>query len=281
MDKFLFIGGMQKCGTTALAAWLVDEGLAEYLVPGMKEPHLFARADYAGVPAGSGSGLWRLDASMGYAHNPAALARMPKDATKAVLCFRNPWERTWSAYKMNKYEQGRHGEVWRATLLSLYRAEARDAVGRYFDDEVQRLQSGTFLERVRYELDFLYARRTYPFMSILRNGAYRAALGDVLGVFAPGCVTCVDVRRLSDAALRQRFVEQVLEIRQSSGPIRPQLEGLADGDIDEPKPDFTRPEFDGLRSAFAYDLQQFEALFPRYGLGTEFMDFASLRRNIV
>ena len=99
--------------------------------------------------------------------------------------------------------------------------------------------------------------------------------------FAPERVTCVDVYRLGDTALRQRFVEQVLESKQATCPIAPQLVGLADADIGEPKPDFTRPEFDGLRSMFAYDLQQFEALFPRYGLNTEFMDFASLRRHVL
>lgn len=281
MDKFLFMPGMQKCGTTALAAWLVDEGLAEYLVPGVKEPHLFARADYSPVPAGSGSGLWRLDASMGYSHYRHAFARMPKRTAKVVLCFRNPWERMWSAYKMNKYEQGRHGWDWKEVVLSLYRAEARDAVSRYFDEEALRLQRGSFLERVQYETDFLYARGTFPFLSILCFGTYRAALGGVLEHFAPERVTCVDVRRLGDAALRQRFVEQVLESKQTTCPIAPQLVGLADTDIGEPTPDFTRPEFDGLRSMFAYDLQQFEALFPRYGLNTEFMDFASLRRHVL
>lgn len=103
MDKYLFIAGMEKCGTTALASWLVAEGLAEYLVPGTKEPYIFARTDFAATSPGVGKmGIWRLDASVGYALNPGAIARMPEHFTRIVLCFRNPWERTWSSYKMAK-----------------------------------------------------------------------------------------------------------------------------------------------------------------------------------
>lgn len=38
----LFIAGIEKCGTTSLANWLVSNGLAEYRVPGIKDT-LFLR----------------------------------------------------------------------------------------------------------------------------------------------------------------------------------------------------------------------------------------------
>lgn len=92
MDKHLFIVGLPKCGTTALASWLVMEGIAEYLVPGVKEPYLYARSDFGkfSIPGGGVQGLWRLDASVGYASNPFALHNMPEHFTKIILCVRNP-----------------------------------------------------------------------------------------------------------------------------------------------------------------------------------------------
>lgn len=56
-DKYLFISGMPKCGTTALAAWLVEQGLADYLIPGMKETQIYARTDFDAVAAKAYGGL--------------------------------------------------------------------------------------------------------------------------------------------------------------------------------------------------------------------------------
>lgn len=296
MDKFLFIGGMEKAGTTALAAWLVEQGLAEFLIEGMKESYVFARTDFSSISIGTGrtSGRWRLDASVGYSLNPGALARMPEHFTRMVLCFRNPWERTWSSYKMRRADI-LDNQAWRDRfdqdlpevrmgiqdmLHFHYSPRIRKTLDAYHVAEQQRLKEGDFLSRIRYELDFFYARGHFPFFSILTASRYRYALGNVLEKFAPEDVFAVSVPLLDDTTLRRRFVSQVLGQEAETGPIARKLV-LEDVDIDEPKPDFTRPEFDGLRSMFAYDLEQFEALFPRYGLSTEFIDFASLRRHVL
>ncbi len=298
MDKFLFIGGMEKAGTTALAAWLVEHGLAEYLIEGVKEPTIFARTDFSAISIGTGRtpGQWRLDATVGYALNPGALARMPEHFTRMVLCFRNPWERTWSSYRMKKaLVLGKQewsdrcaedlpesqGQVRLGDMLHFhYSPRIRKTLDAYHAAEQQRLREGDFLSRIRYELDFFYARGSLPFFSILSASRYRYALGNVLEKFAPEDVFAVSVPLLDDTALRHRFVSQVLGQEVETGSVARKLV-MESVDIDEPKPDFTRPEFDGLRSMFAYDLQQFEALFPRYGLNTEFMDFASLRRHVL
>lgn len=296
MDKFLFIGGMEKAGTTALAAWLVEHGLAEYLIEGVKEPTIFARTDFSAISIGTGRtpGRWRLDATVGNALNPGALARMPEHFTRMVLCFRNPWERTWSSYKMKKAlvlgKQEWHDRYvedlperqigLRDMLHFHYSPKIRKTLDAYHAAEQQRLREGDFLSRIRYELDFFYARGHLPFFSILGPSRYRYALGNVLEKFAPEDVFAVSVPLLDDTTLRRRFVSQVLGQEAETGPVAHKLV-MESVDIGEPKPDFTRPEFDGLRSMFAYDLQQFEALFPRYGLSSDFMDFVSLRRQVL
>ncbi|GHU36706.1 hypothetical protein AGMMS50256_33690 [Betaproteobacteria bacterium] len=60
MNKHLFISGMVKCGTTALAAWFIKQGLAEYLVPNTKEPNIYSYIDFGKscffVAGGGGAG---------------------------------------------------------------------------------------------------------------------------------------------------------------------------------------------------------------------------------
>ncbi|MCL1527582.1 hypothetical protein [Xanthomonas nasturtii] len=37
--NYIFLSGMEKCGTTTLAGWLTGNGIAQYLVEDIKEPH--------------------------------------------------------------------------------------------------------------------------------------------------------------------------------------------------------------------------------------------------
>lgn len=296
MNKHLFIGGMEKCGTTALASWLVAQGIAEYLVPGMKEPNFYARTDFAALSIGSPyrHDAWRLDASVGYALNPDAIARMPEHFTRMILCFRNPWERTWSAYKMKKaYALGHkdlrervkkefplnHMEL-QDMMYFHYSSKLRKTIDFYLAAECARFVEGDFLSRIRYEIDFFYVRGNWPFLSILGASRYRYALGNILEKFAPEDLFPVCVPLLDDAVIRRDFVKRVLGQDIETGPIELKFV-LEDLEIGESKPDFSVSEFDFLRSSFAYDLEQFEALFPRYGLTNEFMDFNSLRKNVI
>jgi hypothetical protein len=56
MNKHLFISGMAKCGTTALAAWFVKQGLAEFLVPDVKEAYFYSSVDFGKSPPVRGGG---------------------------------------------------------------------------------------------------------------------------------------------------------------------------------------------------------------------------------
>ena len=98
--NYLFIAGVAKSGSTALASWLVEQRIADFMVPGSKEPYSFARADAFCTPLPGPLPL--LDASVGYIRNPAALARLPDHRTRVVVCLRNPLERAWSEYRMNR-----------------------------------------------------------------------------------------------------------------------------------------------------------------------------------
>ena len=297
-DKYLFISGMPKCGTTALAAWLVEQGLADYLIPGMKEAQIYARTDFDAVVGMIGrgrEGVWRLDASPNYAFNTDALTRMPTHFVRMILCFRNPWERVWSSYKMLKIMYSdmqilldvtkqndslksyfEHRDVVRIH----YPGRLRHIADKYFELERERILKGTFLERLRYELDFFFARGIFPHLSVLGSGRYRFALGNVLEKYPVEEVFCVSVSRLADTALRKQFVEQVLDVKDRDTEIIKNQLTLQDQAFEEPKPDFSGRDFDFLRSSFAYDLKEFSALFPRYGLSSDYIDFEALRRNI-
>ncbi|WP_213876097.1 hypothetical protein [Pseudomonas sp. dw_358] len=97
----VFIAGFEKCGTTALADWVLLNGLAEHRVPGKKEPHLYANDEPHPIRLRT-STLPLMDASVGYATDPAAIGRLPQHDTRIVLCLRGQFERLWSAYKMMK-----------------------------------------------------------------------------------------------------------------------------------------------------------------------------------
>ncbi|MDR2165346.1 MAG: hypothetical protein LBO79_06965 [Zoogloeaceae bacterium] len=292
MNKHLFIAGMEKCGTTALASWFVNQGLAEFLVPNIKEPYIYARTDFGSFPLGGNYKKdWLLDASVGYSRNPAAIARMPEHDCRVVLCFRNPWERTWSAYRMYKLDPKEliknviMGPKWKKcpfteTALMCYPAKSRPFIEKYCAAERTRLQEGDFLSRLYYERDFLHVRRTYPFFSILQASSFRLPLGNILGKFAPRDVFVVSLSRLRDATLRNRFVHDLLGM-EGEYPEIPKKFVLEGRDIGEEKPDFTRPEFDGMRSAFRYDLQEFRSLIEREGIATDYLDFDALQRNIM
>ena len=272
MDKYLFIGGMPRCGTSALASWLIGQELAENLVDDAQAPALYTRDDFKSVPraADSGRGLWRLNASSIYALNPHAIERMPKQSAKIILCFRNPWERAWSQYKVLKTQAAKEPERELSEL---------DAEGR------RQLLEGDFFARVTYELSFLYSYRRLPSLSILAGGRYNIALNNVTGgnVFKkfPGqAVFPVSIHRLLIPNVRRHFVNKVL------GVDRPteQVERAASSqtlDIGEPKPEFADAKFNPLRSSFAYDLRLLVEQLRRSALPLDFFDFTSLRRNVL
>ncbi len=95
--------------TSALAAYLVENGYCDLLVGGIKEPSVF----YGDVPLArtlvaerraTGAGRCYLDASVSYIINPAALREIASACpdAKIIVCLRNPFQRTLSAYRFYK-----------------------------------------------------------------------------------------------------------------------------------------------------------------------------------
>lgn len=300
----LFISGMEKCGTTALAEWMVANGLAEYRVPGQKEPYLYANDEVHPVRLRT-SDLPLLDASVGYACNPAAVRRMPEYDTRIVLCLRNQFERTWSSYKMKKlycvedervkdYFRSYHSEnnVKRKQSASdnpmepMYVIPRKHSprrshafVEKYVDKELAHIRSHDFLTRIEYELGFYLSRREFPFFSILLGSFYHHPLRNVLRKYQPSDVSVISVNKLKDDGLRRRFVEGVLE-KELETPAIPAIFSSAEIEIDEPKPDFSDKAFDMLRAAFRYDLAAMRGLVGETRFGDSMLDNAALERHL-
>jgi hypothetical protein len=98
----IFIVGMEKSGTTALADWAVRNHYANFMVSGIKEPYTYADPNFniSKIETNNDSNL--LDASVGYALNKSAIERLPKKNSRIIICLRNQFDRTWSSYKMKK-----------------------------------------------------------------------------------------------------------------------------------------------------------------------------------
>lgn len=300
----IFIAGMEKCGTSALYAWMVANGLAEERVPGVKEPYLYAN-DAPHPPRTRTSSLPLLDASVGYAGNAAVVARMPEYDTRIVLCLRNQLERTWSAYKMKKLifgaraderihhlsSQG-NAETGRRRLdeleldqetysitKSYFPRRSHHHVDRYLQKEREHLCSHDFAGRIEYELSFFLARRMLPFLSVLDASFLYRPMRNLLERYQPEDLSVVSVNRLADAADRRRFVNGVFgkDVETPDVPF-----SFSSGEVAfaEPKPDFNDKSFDLLRAAFRYDLSQARALIATTRFGDSLLDNAALDRYL-
>lgn len=298
----IFIAGVEKCGTTALADWMLANGLVEDRVPGMKEPYLYAN-DEAHPLRIRTSNLPLLDASVGYAQDPACVRRLPEYDTRIVICLRNPFERFWSAYKMRKVLGVKHeaadnyfadSQTTRAAAHHLKGAAGalrftHNAYKKYFprrshaiiegylSQELARIESGTFASRIEYELGFYLSRRQFPMASILANSFYQYSIRTVQQKYLPSDISVISVNQLASAEARNIFVEGVFEKSVETSEI-PQTFSSAEVEIDEPKPDFNDPQFDLLRACFRYDLAQVRELIPNTRFGDRFLDNADLDR---
>lgn len=302
--KHVFIAGMEKCGTTALSEWMVTSGLAEDRVPGEKEPFLYANDDPHPVRLRT-SDLPLLDASVGYAMNPAAISRMPEHDTRVVLCLRNQLERTWSAYKMKKLtslnneafndyclsfqasaDTGRRSLDSRAALEFVhginkkhYPRRSHHFIEQYGKKELENIRAQDFTARIEYELGFYLSRRTFPLFSIIDCGLYYLPIRNLLEKYQPSDISVISVERLDDAQDRRRFVEAVFE-KDVETPAVPRVFSSADIEIDEPKPDFSDKAFDMLRACFRYDLAQARGLIAKTRFGDGLLDNAALDRYL-
>lgn len=304
--QFIFIIGVAKAGTTALAGWLVGNGLATYAVPGIKEPGTFLRTASNFVPYAPPlpGALPLLDATPGYFDNQRAVSRMPEHGTRIALCLRNPFERAWSDYRMKKllaqradgatrfierlHEAARatqpdspdewHEQRRELVLGSLPRSVARH-VEEHFDAETRRLVEGTFTARLAYEIAFFQSRQVFPHQPVLRFSFYYHGLRMLLDRYQPEDVVVLTARSLADPQRRAAMALRLAGAANAGPPLESAFT-LSDLDFDEPEPDFSAPSFGPLRSMFAYDLEQTFELLADRGVATDLVDRAELYRHI-
>lgn len=296
----VFVIGMEKCGTTALADWIVTSGLAQDRFPGVKEPYLYANDDVYPVQSYS-STLPLLDSSVGYAGNADVFRRLPEHNTRLVLCLRNQFERSWSAFKMlkvlgvesaeaNAYFQSGRGyserhqyastgmrEVWKGITTRFFPRRSHEMIDRYLDQELEHVRTHTFQERVQYELAFYLTRRQFPFASVIWASFFYHPLRIALEKYQPSDISVVSVSRLADGESRRQFVRSIFSQDIQTAPI-PFLYSSQDVEISELKPDFDSKDFDLLRECFRYDLSQARQLISKTALSDTMLDNEQLNR---
>jgi hypothetical protein len=299
----IFIAGMEKCGTTALSEWMVTSGLAQDREP-EKEPYLFANNDPHPVRVHT-SDLPLLDASVGYAGSPAAIARLPEYDTQIVICLRNQFERSWSSYKMKtligntnqnirdywmsyqtakdtgrtaKEAEARFGNVHRVNQ-KFYPRRSHGFIEQYGNKELEHLRSHDFASRIEYELSFYLSRRTFPLFSVIADSMFYFPLRSLLEKYLPTDVSVISVSSLDDAQARRRFVEGVFG-KELDTPQIPFVFSSAEIEIGESKPDFSDKAFDMLRACFRYDLAQARGLIAKTRFGDELLNNAALDRYL-
>lgn len=301
---YIFIVGVQKSGTTALAGWLVDNDHARYAIPGAKEPSNYLRVGMPGPIPAPQQGVALLDASTGYFGNAQVIARLPEHRTRIVVCLRNPLERMWSAYRMMKiiaqrgassrqYLERFHStartpmalqdDAWyqarRDFAIQGHKRSASHIIASYYDNESEHVASGTFLQRINYERAFLLTHGRPPFFSALGFSFYYRGLRMLLEKYQPE-----DLLVLSSDSLKSPAALEIISkdlVRRPAGSCSIDTAfTLEDVDIHEPNPDFTAPAFDGFRQDFAYDLQQAIQLLKSRRVGLELLNLNALHRHL-
>lgn len=304
---YIFIAGTDKSGTTALASWLGNNGIARFVLPGIKEPYTYlsegaARALPADLP-------W-LDASVNYAISPHVIARLPEHRTKIVLCFRNPLERAWSSYRMKKIaalggavaaqmfgDYHQHGgcvtdatpagsqsdavslDVLRDITALCFPRRSFPHVQRHFQAEAERLRAATFASRVDYEMQFLMSRRAFPFLSTLEGSFYHAALRPLSARYRPEDILLVSVGRLREPQYRETFLRRLIGQAPATEPV-PVVFSSRELAFDEPVPDFAGAPLQAIRGALAYDTLQYTDLIATQGIADDLLDMDELRRHL-
>ena len=258
---------MQKCATTALASWLVRNGIAEYMLHRTKESYHFQNLTYDDLQPPMINEIWRLDASVGYWPHHEILEKIASKRVKVILAFRNYWDRTWSAYVMNKEQFKVHGWNWKRFAGGA----SFDTNGRMissFDHEIENLLRGDFLTRIQYELEFFRTHGKYPHMSILQHSQFSSALTNVLQHFTSTEVICVNVESLSKEENRDKLA-LIFNKNQTPDTIIPELVSSSSSE----KPNFAEAEFLSLRSVFRKDFEILTNTISQVSLDCSFINF--------
>ena len=182
--KFIFTPSAGKTGTTALAHWLVDNKLAQHVVPGKKEPYLLLDPDFS-YDAFKSSDMPYLDASVGYAEDPNKVARFPPGSL-VLFCLRNPLDRLWSMYKMvkimiTKPEGTTEYFASSGGGVDMEEIEVQDRHNNCMSAQRARevflintelLRKQTFHERLHYEIGFFLSWHHFPARSLVYSSTY-------------------------------------------------------------------------------------------------------------
>ncbi len=298
MNKYIFIAGMQKCGTTALAQWLVEQGFAKYLCSGVKEPYFYAPYNSA-IYSPDAGGVY-LDASVGYANSMAAIEKMPHYNCKIIICVRNQLERSWSSFKMvNILAKG--GEQTKKIAEQYpYLQRSRDVNGidsvleiinfffprkssafveKYFREEVERLTNSSFLERVNYEIEFFLSRREFPLLSVISDSFYYKPIKNLLQKYQPEDLVVLTLDKLQVDENRSLFLDSFLNSKKSA-PAIGKIFSLSDDATDKERPDFNSSDFSMLKSIFKYDLHEFLKISENTALGHALINKDELRLHL-
>jgi len=310
----LFIAGMEKSGTTSLADWLARHGLARYRIPGVKEPNIYAQIGNAPIPDSLHHNEVLLDASIGYATNPYALSRMPEHNTKIVLCLRNSFDRTFSAYSFfrimcrrdaaslellkSSIDQRQSGSP-RALEASSYEAyfesrfdytkihfpaRSEKFIRKYFIEQAENILNQSFIDRINYEIGFFLSRRNYPFFSILVNTCLTFPLKNLLQKYNPEDIHIVTMDTFNDTNQQQEFIDDLLGHNRTAGiklsPI-PNLNTSSTNSAKEAKPDFSSADWNNIRSWFQQDLISFYQTAESNGINLKYTNRDHLSNNII
>ena len=212
-SRCLFIVGFERCMTTSLATYLVDNLQCSLLVEGVKEPNAFL--DLSAPTLVKQAVGWPLDASVVYIVKPEALRaiRATVEDYRIIVCMRDQVERTVSAFAYYKSSithpddslnlvfgnaevRGRlaqdsnaplhlrQGPIGRyaytailTTLAGVSESEANNLIEEF------AMQS--FAQRVYWESKFFKKQSRFPPLSILLHSQYAYFLRQMLEILDP------------------------------------------------------------------------------------------------
>lgn len=295
----LFIAGIEKCGTTSLADWFVSNGIAEYRIPGIKEPYSYAAGDVS-VNHGLAPPGVLLDASVGYSVNPKAIARMPEHNTKIILCLRNQFDRCFSAYRFYQaiarrdqsslallesapvfFSLGDHeknsSETFFEFFFHIYKlhfpTKTETALRGYFIEQADNICRQSFRERIDYEISFFLSRRSFPLFSVLSNASFTYPLRNLLARYQARDICLLTLDQLATEDARGKFVKDLLgpDTRGNTLPPVPSLNTTQGTQFNHAKPNFHDREWDFLRNHLRHDLTQFREVAASAGVSMRYV----------
>jgi hypothetical protein len=289
---YFFIVGNEKCGTSALAEWIVSNGWAKYLGgrKGIKEPNILTTSDFQLPWVDPDHHV--LDASTGYALNSVALSRLPQKRCKVIFCIRNAFHRAWSSYKFKKLISMGEGSFLRTVpdsmvtnshepedLLSLlckaqathYPPKVRSKIREYCHKEYADIRDTNFIERCNYELDFFLSYRFFPIVNVLEGSFYTYPIRNIVEFVDLENFTIISVSELSKPKKMSKFINANFGKIENVGPL-PEVLRTTEFDIGEAKPDFSCSSFDNLRRMFASDYRNFMGELERAQIDPSLID---------